>query len=274
MQQPAMASGANQMNRGIFTSTVSVNPRQLSVDPLYPEEIFTGGFSADSPAYAKSCDHSGIPANRPGTHQWFYQAKIITYATHCPTSISYDLFLLNQPVAIVTGTTDRAHNPFTLYGMVRSIHQWSDTVPAEVNYSIMVEVHVKPGFTIDWSKTRPWPCIPVGALFIFPHTFQNVTHQPIEISPASVRDAEDVWYDAADLDQNITYDREMYQIMLHRSRVHQTSTPSTVISLPPSSSSSTPRFVLYSQRTGKLVSGNSSDEEDEEMVQPSTSTGY
>jgi len=265
MQHSTIAIGTNQMNGGILTSTTSVNPRQPSADPLYPEAIFVDGFSADSLAYTNSCVYSGAPANRPGTHQWFYEAKLVTYATYCPASVVYDIFPLNRPIAITTGATDRFHNPFTLYGMVRSVAQWSDTIPTEVHYSIMVEVHIKPGFVVNWSETRPWPHVPCGGLFIFPHTFQNAAHQPIQISSTSFNTTETVWYDASDLQQNIIRDRHVYQIVNRQPRVRQPFMPSTITAEQPPSDAVTPRFLLYSQRSGELVSGNSSDEDNAQM---------
>jgi len=270
VQQPTMPSSASQMSQGILTPTTSINPRQPSDDQLYPEAIFVDRFSADSPAYANSCDYSGIPANRTGTYQWFYEAKLITYTMYCPASVAYDMFSLNCPIAITTGVTDRFHNPFTLYGMVHSIAQWSDTIPTEVHYSIMVEVHIKPGFTVNWSETRPWPHIPTGTSFIFPHNFQNATHQPIRFSFDSFNTAESVWYDATDLQRKITDDRRIYQIVNRQPRVRQPPMSSTTTAEQPSDNVVASHFILYSQRTGELVSGNSSDEDNEQMEWPVT----
>src|ERR1700733_13433356 len=136
-------------------TTVSITPHQYSSNHCYPDSVFIGGFSVDSPEYTRSCTYSRVRANQPGISRWYYETKVITYITQCSASVPYALFALNHPIAVTTGLVDANHNPFALYGMVRGITLWSETVPMEINYSVTVECPIRPGFKLTWPKTPP-----------------------------------------------------------------------------------------------------------------------
>jgi len=265
-------------------TTVSITPHQYSSNHCYPDSVFIGGFSVDSPEYTRSCTYSRVRANQPGISRWYYETKVITYITQCSASVPYALFALNHPIAVTTGLVDANHNPFALYGMVRGITSWSETVPMEINYSVTVEVHIRPGFTLDWSQTLPWPFIPVGAIFLCPHAFQNPNHQPVPITPGLVDQMATVHYNARNLNYRIDTDWHTLQHMNRQlrplySNSRQTEEERLEQILAAASSGAPPAtsttiqladddagqhsFIIYSQRTGEPVTGNSSDEDED-----------
>jgi hypothetical protein len=194
-------------------STFSVTLHHPSDIQLYPDSVFEGGFSVDSEAYAASCRFSGVQIDQPGSHQWQYDHRLITYLASCADPTLSGQFTLHHPVAIATGIKDHYHNPFTVYAIVRCIGSWSDSAPSTVNYSITVEVHVGPGFDINWSQTELWPFIPIGATFIYPHGFQTTLHQPLSIANTPLHNVITVQFDmGAQLDQ-MSIDKHVRQLM-------------------------------------------------------------
>jgi hypothetical protein len=259
-----MASNTIDSTPSFFATTISVNPHQQSDAQLYPDEVFVGGFSADSPAYAASCIYSRIAsAHQPGTYEWSYEAKLVTYTTHCSAAIPYAVFSLHHPVAITTGYTGPYLAPFALFGMVRSISQWSKDNPREISYAITVEVHTYPGFRLDWSQTLPWPLIPIGAMFIYPHSFQNIIHQPFPLTAALLKRIINVEYDASTLHRKIRDNHQAYRFASNLSNSRHTQSHHTPLPATTRTSTLQP-FTIYSQRTGEPITG--SDSEDEEEV--------
>jgi hypothetical protein len=122
------------------------------------------------------------------------------------------MFELNRPIAILTGYFNAQVQPLALYAIVRSINAWTDGEPQQVKYTVTVEVHISPSFVIDWCKTRPWPGIPLGAVFIHPHTFQAPNYRPLSLEGMPTSQMVLVRYDVALLYSVVMSEEPMYHV--------------------------------------------------------------
>jgi len=142
--------------------------------------------------------------------------RILRYRSFYSSTLPYTQFTLHHPIAIERGFKDEYQNPFMQFAMVRGISSWSDEVPGNVLYSITVEVHMEPGFSLDWARTCPWPHIPVGAIFVYPHGFQSAIHEPLSLAYVPYSQVITVQFDVPALLEQMAVDQETQEIMTNR----------------------------------------------------------
>jgi hypothetical protein len=88
------------------------------------------------------------------------------------------------------------------YGLVRSVEEKQDVVKWPYLSSCMtVEVHVIPGFSVNWDDAFPWLNPPHGVIFVQPHGFLEPNYEPIPLI-------------AIDFDDDDDYDGNIIQVHL------------------------------------------------------------
>ena len=186
------------------TMNTTQHELEASLTPTYPAHVFTGVFNQDSSEFQAAWCHSGVVLGPDGL--WQTYAVIVAYHATCLMSTTYDLFTIGHPATILTGEHTPFGSPTALYAMVRGMQTWSCNDPCFIMHTVSMEVHVEPGFVLNWSLTTPWPSAPLGAVYIHPHPFQEPGHRPARLSSQSQPLAIYIVYNVDDLHQRILHE--------------------------------------------------------------------